>query len=309
VVCLQAAALAASVNPSPLTVKLVKDINLSASGPAPSELVALNGLVFFTADDGTNGTELWRSDGTAAGTVMVKDIAPGLSESSNPSKLTAMGNTLFFMIPQTSTRSLALWKSDGTEAGTVRVKDIVPGVGGSSPSGLNAVGNTLFFAADDGIHGRELWQSDGTEAGTVLAAEIFPGTTGSEPHDLTAFGGKLFFAATHPLTGLELWVAFADADGDGVPNDEDHCPSSDLGPAIVIQGCDSGLVNRLLGNGCTLADRVALLIAESARGARNHGQFVSRVVHGLNELTKTGLITGPEQGAIQSCATRSKAVR
>ena len=66
-----------------------------------------------------------------------------------------------------------LWKSDGTEAGTVLVKDIDPDDATSiGPSCLTGVGRTLFFTADDGIHGRELWKSDGTEAGTVLVKDI-----------------------------------------------------------------------------------------------------------------------------------------
>ena len=45
----------------------------------------------------------------------------------------------------------------------------------SGPSSLTGVGGTLFFTADDGIHGRELWKSDGTRAGTVLVKDIHPG--------------------------------------------------------------------------------------------------------------------------------------
>lgn len=80
-----------------------------------------------------------------------------------------------------------------------------------------------------------------------------------------------------------------DADGDGVPDAEDHCPSSIATPTVIIDGCDSGSANVLVGDGCTLADRVD----ECAAAARNHGQFVSCVAH----LTA--------DAAIRRCAARS----
>ena len=93
-------------------------------------LTNVNGTLFFTADDGVNGCELWKSDGTAAGTVLVKDIRPG-SCSSCPRNLTNVNGTLFFAADDGSD-GRELWKSDGTAAGTVLVKDICPGSGGSA---------------------------------------------------------------------------------------------------------------------------------------------------------------------------------
>ncbi|MCU0530421.1 MAG: hypothetical protein MUD04_13290, partial [Cyanobium sp. Prado107] len=114
--------------------------------------------LFFVAFDGASGSELWRSDGTSAGTVRVADINPGGGFSS-PTNLTAVGNTLFFTANDGSS-GYELWRSNGTAAGTVRVADINPGVGSSSPNNLTAVGNTLFFTADDGSSGSELWSLD-----------------------------------------------------------------------------------------------------------------------------------------------------
>ena len=75
------------------------------------------------------------------------------------------------------------------------VKDICSGTSHSWPAYLTAVGNTLYFRADDGVHGYELWKSDGTLTGTVRVADIYTGTEGSEPEQLTDVNGMLFFVA------------------------------------------------------------------------------------------------------------------
>src|SRR5262249_27563073 len=124
------------------------------------DLTNVNGTLFFTASDGSHGQELWKSDGTAAGTVLVKDINPG-SNGSNPTSLTNVNGTLFFTANDGS-HGQELWKSDGTAAGTVMVKDINPGssaYGNSSPTDLTNVNGTLFFSAYDAAHGGELWKS------------------------------------------------------------------------------------------------------------------------------------------------------
>ena len=102
--------------------------------------------------------ELWKSDGTLTGTVMVTDINPGAA-GSRPwvgLSLAPVNNTLFFNAND-GTNGHELWKTDGTPAGTAMVKDIISGSGSSAPLKMKGIGNRLFFTADDGSHGRELW--------------------------------------------------------------------------------------------------------------------------------------------------------
>ena len=77
------------------TVELLKDINVAGLGSSPEYLVDVTGTLFFSAYYGISGIELWKSDGTEAGTVRVKDIYPG-SGSSAPNYLTDVNGTLFF---------------------------------------------------------------------------------------------------------------------------------------------------------------------------------------------------------------------
>jgi ELWxxDGT repeat protein len=167
-------------------------------------LTNVNGTLFFQANDGVHGAELWRSNGTSFGTFLVKDIRAG-SASSSPKYLTNVNGTLFFQAND-GVRGKELWKSTGTAAGTVLVKDIRPGIGYSVPNDLTNVNGTLFFQATDGVHGLELWQSNGAFAGTVLVADIRPGSAGSYPGDLTNINDTLFFSANDGVHGFEPWV-------------------------------------------------------------------------------------------------------
>ena len=185
--------------------QLVRDIKAGGSypdnGSFPTYLTNVGGTLFFFARDGTHGAELWRSDGTAAGTRPVRDINPGPADS-NPDDLTNVAGTLYFFADD-GTHGTALWRSDGTWRGTKRVRAIRPDNSTYNPP--TSVGGTLYFLAHDGTHGTELWRSNGTRKGTRLVRDIDPGTADSLAHDLTRVGGKLFFYARDATHGPELW--------------------------------------------------------------------------------------------------------
>jgi ELWxxDGT repeat protein len=169
----------------------------------PAFFAVAGGRVFFASDDGVHGRELWATDGTAAGTGMVADIARGASGSSLR-LLTAVGRRVFF-IADDGIHGSELWTSDGTRAGTRMVADIVRGAGSSYPGYLAAVDGLLLFAADDGVHGLEPWVSDGTRAGTRMLQDIAPGPLPSSPQRFFVAGSDVYFQANDAVHGFELW--------------------------------------------------------------------------------------------------------
>ncbi|MFN0054661.1 MAG: ELWxxDGT repeat protein [Planctomycetales bacterium] len=200
--------------------RMVKDINTGSGDyyyyySYPRDLTNINGTLYFTADDGTHGIELWTSDGTPAGTRMVKDLNPGsrygYPDNSYPSNLTDVNGTLFFTADEGGD-SRTLWTSDGTAAGTRRIRDIDPGSDDdyyAYPDDLTNVNGILFFTADDGVHGTELWTSDGTAAGTRMVKDIFQDSqryhSDGYPYALTSANGWLYFTAYDGVHGRELW--------------------------------------------------------------------------------------------------------
>jgi ELWxxDGT repeat protein len=176
-----------------------------SAGSYTSSAGALGDYLYFaSSDDGTNGYELWRTDGTALGTTLVKDINLG-SSSSYPSAFTPFGDYLYFEADD-GTNGYELWRTNGTT--TELVQDINTGADNSSPSNFTAFDGYLYFSADDGTHGRELWRTDGTDAGTTLVKDINLGSSSSYPSAFTPFGDYLYFrpptAPTAPSSGARM---------------------------------------------------------------------------------------------------------
>lgn len=247
---------------------LVKEINASTSSSSnPNYITVLNNSFVFSASNGlsgsNNGTELWISDGTTAGTVLLKDINPGTA-SSSPSNFVHLDGEIFFTADN-GTNGRELWKTDGTSSGTVMVKDLVVGVSSSNPQyttvyngdlyfraagelykstgvvgnggvlkNINTSGNSdpigfkvfngrLYFSADDGVNGRELWRTNGTVFGTQLFKDINSGSGNSSPQDFEISNATLFFKATSS-SNTELWKS------DGLAVNTVAITSSNLNP-------------------------------------------------------------------------------
>jgi len=167
-----------------------------------AEFVELNGYIYFAAGDTSNNVELWKTDGTSGGTILVKEINASTASSSFPTKLIVYNNKIYFNASNGlsgSNNGYELWTSDGTTAGTVLLKDIYPGTDSSFPSDFVIHDNKLFFTANNGPNGRELWVTDGTNAGTQMVKDFVVGSTGSNPQYTTVYNGDLYFRANGEL--------------------------------------------------------------------------------------------------------------
>ncbi|MEI9919173.1 MAG: ELWxxDGT repeat protein [Bacteroidota bacterium] len=188
-------------------ITLLKDINNGSTqtGSNPNNMTTLGSYVYFSATDGVTGTELWRSDGTAAGTTQVKDIRVG-DASSSPTAFTVVGSYIYFAAND-GTNGIELWRTDGTAAGTILVKDINPGSVNGSPNQITPISSTVaYFVATDATNGRELWKLDASANTVTLVTDINSGTVSSSPSNLTYVNGTtIYFSATDASTGNELW--------------------------------------------------------------------------------------------------------
>jgi ELWxxDGT repeat protein len=155
---------------SPSTISRVKQIPAGYVASDPKEFTNVNGVLYFIAND----YELWKSDGTAAGTLMVMRF-PGIN--AGISNLTNLNGFIYFS-GYDDDHGYELWRSDGTKAGTRMIKDVNPGWEGSEPRWLLNMNGTLYFEAYNPSTGRALWRSNGTASGTVLVKSFFPTTGG-----------------------------------------------------------------------------------------------------------------------------------
>ncbi len=193
----------------------------------PSGFTEFDGKLYFVANDGVNGAELWSYDGTNA--ALAADINNGPGSSNAGVGFSAVYNGKLYFSADDGTNGTELWSYDGTNAELVA--DIYQGPGGYGHKGFTVFDDKLYFWAEVEDEGYELWSYDGTTA--QLAADIGPPSLGASYGGWTSFAeynGKLFFGAYYP-GGQGLWSF----DGTNAALESDVSVSVS-NPPIVFQG-------------------------------------------------------------------------
>ncbi|MCB0217872.1 MAG: hypothetical protein KDH92_14615, partial [Chloroflexi bacterium] len=190
---------------SPEGTRMLADIAAGLDGSEPDSFVGFNGRLVFAASDAPGGANMepWISDGSAAGTRVLRDLNPG-GRGFNQGFAPHAGRLYF---GGDDGGGGELWVTDGEPDGTHAVFASAMRGRGSVPAGFVSFGNLLFFQAFHFSYGIEPWVSDGTEPGTRLLADVNPGEVASSfPAEASPLGDRLYFSADREGLGRELWV-------------------------------------------------------------------------------------------------------
>jgi len=158
----------------------------------------LHDALFFTARGETaETTGLWKSDGTAAGTVLVKQLPFSIC---TPYCLTAMDSELYFCARLPS-GNVGLWKSDGTENGTTSLMEVGPGgLEDYELTPLAAMNGVLYFTVTSGdtlwTWTWTLWKTDGSPGGAIPVKELVKNDNLAPFTPITVVGNRLYFFTT-----------------------------------------------------------------------------------------------------------------
>lgn len=221
----------AGANASPV---LVRRVDPALSGVRIPSITGAGNRVFFGVHSSAEGTELWTSDGTHAGTLKPRDILPGPGSGFFTGQIVAAGSRVYFSGNDGVTGN-ELWVSDGTTSGTKLVKDAAQGDGGSGSGPMMTVGGLAYFIANDGVHGSELWCTDGTEPGTRLVKDINPGLPGISVTFLGELDGKLLLRRYINSTS-QLWISDGTEEGTTLFDDIRFTNSSTAVNSMAVAG-------------------------------------------------------------------------
>lgn len=223
---------------------ILKDAEVYAPGNGRGISATLGSKTYFAASTAASGVELWVTDGTPAGTKMLKDIDPGPT-GSKPEWFTVLNGKVYFAATS-AVGGREVWRTDGTSAGTIEVLNVNPGNAPSNPTEMLTSGGKLYFIATHPDFGREVWVSDGTNGpGTQVLESIF-GTTGSAPANLSTVVGGVAFSAGNLLgehrpffsAGTAATTRYMDGGASPVVTEPDGFTS--LGSRIVFRAYRAG---------------------------------------------------------------------
>jgi ELWxxDGT repeat protein len=204
----------------------------NGSSIALTDFASVSNATVFAASDGNLGTELWVTDGSAAGTHLVADIDAGGS-SSQPNSFRVLDSATILFVASTASQFQELWRTDGTLAGTNIVLDL-PNSG--SPKNLMVHDGVAYYSARGPQEGRELWRSDGTALGTYTVKNIYGGSSDglSDLSPLVSLNDFFYFSANDGIHGFELWRSDGTAAGTSLVADINPGPASSMPQNLAV---------------------------------------------------------------------------
>ena len=277
-----------------------------------NSLLVFNNKLFFTGITAATGAELWLTDGTDAGTSLLKDINP--TGDAIPLNFISFNNKIYFTADD-GTHGKELFVTDGTSAGTTLLKDINAGSAGAFTSGdfFRAIGSNLFFTANDGTHGTELWKTDGTT--TSLVKDITSGSTGTVfTGNAVNLGNKLLFSVTNGFN-LQLWISDGSSAGTILLKDFGNFSSFYAGPflsfnsKVYFNGTATDTGNELWVTDGTVGGTTLLADINPGPSPSSPELFFSVVINSKFYFTATTNTSGAELWESDGTAAGTKLLK
>ena len=234
-------------------------------------LYPFGGRVLYVGSSAADETrQLWISDGTAAGTRMLRDLHT--VDGGQGEQFATLGGEVFLLLFPRDAGPM-LWRSDGTETGTVLVRRL-----DSSASGLTATGDRVFFTAGN-VGEVAIWTSDGTEAGTQPVPGVRLSLTSSGP--LARLGDAVLFSGYDDTHGDALWISDGSATGSRLVRDLGLGVASaglvgfrELGDRVLFDGCAALGCEPWITDGTEAGTYQLADIAPGIAGSNPHGFVV-----------------------------------
>ncbi len=225
---------------TPESTVLVRELNpfRDGVGSQPHGLMKLGDQALFLASAPDPAQQLWKSDGTEAGTQPITVAVDGPVQIGGPLDAgggSELGSLALFGASDARSH-LDLWRSDGSVSGTFPLLPPGTGLAGygrvAEPAGPRA-----YFSATTNEAGYEPWTTDGSLAGTRQLADLEPGPDGSSPSGFVALGDRVLFRAATRDSGLELWASDGTANGTRIVKDLTPSPGGSTSPTdFVVHG-------------------------------------------------------------------------